>query len=225
MFPDSGGQYIYLREAYGDLVAFLYGWMLFAVANGGTIAALSVASAAYMGNIVPWHFAAARDGEHPSAYSLARSFRLGYFHVFHARACGRAGADRHPHLRQRFRTALGRASPECLHLDEVHRHGSFRCPGIRHRQGTLVELQRAGAGRFKPRNNHGTEPRAIDLRSRRRLDRRVLGLRRLGLHHVGRRRSEKPAAQCAAGHGFGRARGGRDLSRHEPDLRLRPAAE
>jgi len=53
MYPDSGGQYIYLREAYGDLVAFLYGWMLFAVANGGTIAALSVASAAYMGNIFP----------------------------------------------------------------------------------------------------------------------------------------------------------------------------
>lgn len=54
MFPDSGGQYIYLREAYGDLVAFLYGWMLFAVANGGTIAALSVASAAYVGRIVPF---------------------------------------------------------------------------------------------------------------------------------------------------------------------------
>src|ERR1700751_6367457 len=29
MFPDSGGQYVYLREAFGDLVAFLYGWMLF----------------------------------------------------------------------------------------------------------------------------------------------------------------------------------------------------
>lgn len=53
MFPDSGGQYVYLREAYGDLMAFLYGWMLFAVANGGTIAALSVASAAYMGQVVP----------------------------------------------------------------------------------------------------------------------------------------------------------------------------
>jgi APA family basic amino acid/polyamine antiporter len=53
MFPDSGGQYVYLREAYGDVIAFLYGWMLFAVANGGTIAALSVASAAYMGRIVP----------------------------------------------------------------------------------------------------------------------------------------------------------------------------
>ena len=53
MFPDSGGQYIYLREAYGDLPAFLYGWMLFSVANGGTIAALSVASAAYMGQSFP----------------------------------------------------------------------------------------------------------------------------------------------------------------------------
>ncbi|MGO9088494.1 MAG: APC family permease [Candidatus Sulfotelmatobacter sp.] len=53
MFPDSGGQYIYLREAYGDLIAFLYGWMLFAVANGGTIAALSVASAAYAGQVFP----------------------------------------------------------------------------------------------------------------------------------------------------------------------------
>src|SRR5271170_6655896 len=53
MFPDSGGQYIYLREAYGDLVAFLYGWMLFAVANGGSIAALSVAAAAYTGRVFP----------------------------------------------------------------------------------------------------------------------------------------------------------------------------
>src|SRR5579862_2575633 len=53
MFPDSGGQYVFLREAYGDLVAFLYGWMLFSVANGGSIAALAVAAAAYMGEVVP----------------------------------------------------------------------------------------------------------------------------------------------------------------------------
>src|ERR1700756_1701575 len=53
MFPDSGGQYVYLREAFGDLIAFLYGWMLFAVANGGTIAALSVASAVYLSAIFP----------------------------------------------------------------------------------------------------------------------------------------------------------------------------
>src|ERR1700683_2650803 len=53
MFPDSGGQYVYLREAYGDLPAFLYGWMLFAVANGGSIAALAVAAAVYTGQVFP----------------------------------------------------------------------------------------------------------------------------------------------------------------------------
>lgn len=53
MFPQSGGQYVYLREAYGPLPAFLYGWMIFAVSNGGTIAALAVASAAYLGKVVP----------------------------------------------------------------------------------------------------------------------------------------------------------------------------
>src|SRR5437764_1465992 len=52
MFPDSGGQYVYLRETYGDLVAFLYGWMLFAVGNGGTIAELSVVAAVYTANII-----------------------------------------------------------------------------------------------------------------------------------------------------------------------------
>src|SRR6267378_7730994 len=70
MFPESGGQYVYLREAYGDLVAFLYGWMLFAVANGGTIAALSVASAAYAGQVFPIisaeHVVAARHFPWPS---------------------------------------------------------------------------------------------------------------------------------------------------------------
>ena len=53
MFPESGGQYVYLREAYGDLIAFLYGWMLFSVANGGSIAALAVAAAAYTGQVFP----------------------------------------------------------------------------------------------------------------------------------------------------------------------------
>ena len=53
MFPDCGGQYVYLREAYGDLPAFLYGWMMFSVGNGGSIAALAVGSAAYLGQIIP----------------------------------------------------------------------------------------------------------------------------------------------------------------------------
>ena len=60
MFPDSGGQYVYLREAYGDLPAFLYGWMLFSVANGGTIAALLGGIGGVSGRNRSGHFAGAR---------------------------------------------------------------------------------------------------------------------------------------------------------------------
>ena len=42
MFPKSGGQYVYLREAYGEFWAFLFGWMVFTVNYTGTIAALAV---------------------------------------------------------------------------------------------------------------------------------------------------------------------------------------
>ena len=57
MFPEAGGQYVFLREAYGEFPAFLYGWMIFSVAQSGTIAALAVGFAEYFGVVVP--FAAA----------------------------------------------------------------------------------------------------------------------------------------------------------------------
>jgi len=53
MFPEAGGQYVYLREAYGELVAFLYGWMIFTVSVAGTIAALGAGFAEYMGKLFP----------------------------------------------------------------------------------------------------------------------------------------------------------------------------
>ncbi|MBV8207518.1 MAG: amino acid permease [Acidobacteria bacterium] len=53
MYPEAGGQYIYLREAYGDIAAFLFGWMYFGVIGSGTIAALSVACAQYAGVLLP----------------------------------------------------------------------------------------------------------------------------------------------------------------------------
>jgi len=43
MFPKAGGQYVYLKEAYNKLIAFLYGWSLFSVIQTGTIAAVGVA--------------------------------------------------------------------------------------------------------------------------------------------------------------------------------------
>ena len=53
MFPHAGGQYIYLREAYSPLWGFLYGWTLFLVIQTGTIAAVAVGFARYLGVLVP----------------------------------------------------------------------------------------------------------------------------------------------------------------------------
>jgi len=53
MFPHAGGQYVYLREAYSPLWGFLYGWTLFLVIQTGTIAAVAVAFARYLGVIFP----------------------------------------------------------------------------------------------------------------------------------------------------------------------------
>ncbi|HEX8422801.1 MAG TPA: amino acid permease [Pyrinomonadaceae bacterium] len=48
-FPAAGGGYVYLREAYGPAVAFLYGWMAFLVMGPGITAALAIGLAGYAG--------------------------------------------------------------------------------------------------------------------------------------------------------------------------------
>jgi basic amino acid/polyamine antiporter, APA family len=53
MMPHAGGQYVYLREAYGGLWAFLFGWTLLLVIQTGTIAAVTVAFARFAGVIWP----------------------------------------------------------------------------------------------------------------------------------------------------------------------------
>jgi APA family basic amino acid/polyamine antiporter len=54
MMPRAGGQYVYLREAYGPLCGFLYGWTLFFVIQTGTIAAVAVAFSRYLGVLASW---------------------------------------------------------------------------------------------------------------------------------------------------------------------------
>jgi APA family basic amino acid/polyamine antiporter len=54
MMPNAGGQYVYLREAYNPLSAFLYGWTLFLVIQTGTIAAVAMAFGKFSGVIIPW---------------------------------------------------------------------------------------------------------------------------------------------------------------------------
>jgi basic amino acid/polyamine antiporter, APA family len=53
MFPQAGGQYVYLREAFGRFYGFLYGWSFFAVIQTGTIAAVGVAFGKFLGYLVP----------------------------------------------------------------------------------------------------------------------------------------------------------------------------
>lgn len=51
--PEAGGQYVYLREAYGPLAGFLFGWLLFLVYQTGGIAGLALAFAEYFGYFFP----------------------------------------------------------------------------------------------------------------------------------------------------------------------------
>jgi APA family basic amino acid/polyamine antiporter len=53
LFPKAGGIYVYLREAYGELTAFLYGWVTLLVINTGSLAALGLIFAEYLTFFVP----------------------------------------------------------------------------------------------------------------------------------------------------------------------------
>lgn len=54
MMPQAGGQYVYLREAFGPMSGFLYGWTLFTVIQTGTIAAVAMAFAKFTAVLIPW---------------------------------------------------------------------------------------------------------------------------------------------------------------------------
>src|SRR5881296_2369494 len=53
MMPRAGGVYVFLREAYGSAIGFLFGWTLFLVIQTGTIAAVAIAFAKFLGVFLP----------------------------------------------------------------------------------------------------------------------------------------------------------------------------
>lgn len=53
MMPEAGGQYVYIRRAFGKLPAFLYGWTVFSVIQTGVIAAVAIAFANYTSELWP----------------------------------------------------------------------------------------------------------------------------------------------------------------------------
>ncbi len=65
MMPQAGGQYVYLREAYGSLVSFLCGWSFFLAAQSGGISVLAVGFAEFLAEFMPlstWELRAAAAG-------------------------------------------------------------------------------------------------------------------------------------------------------------------
>lgn len=78
--PEAGGQYVYLREAYGNLVAFLNGWVIFLVYMCGGIAMLAVAFAEYFGAMVPV-FATSNQVLQIAGFSVSAGQILAFFLV------------------------------------------------------------------------------------------------------------------------------------------------
>src|SRR5882762_8203737 len=72
MMPRAGGVYVFLREAYGSAMGFLYGWTLFLVIQTGTIAAVAIAFAKFLGVFV--------TGVSPDNY-LVTPIRLGGYAI------------------------------------------------------------------------------------------------------------------------------------------------
>ena len=98
--PHAGGQYVYLREAFGPLWGFLFGWTMFLVIQTGTIAAVAVAFAKYTGVFFPWISA---------RHYLTGSGRIGLttqqlLAIVDDRVPHLVEHARHPHRRQRCRT-------------------------------------------------------------------------------------------------------------------------
>ena len=106
--PHAGGQYVYLREAFGPLSGFLFGWTLFLVIQTGTIAAVAVGFAKFAGVFVPWISA---------QNHLIGSGQVG---ADHAAACGRRDrgvAERGEHARHPH----GRRGAERVHVCQDRR--------------------------------------------------------------------------------------------------------
>jgi len=53
MFPEAGGQYVYIREVYGHFAAFIYGWVLFTAGNSAGLAGVAMGFALFVGKVAP----------------------------------------------------------------------------------------------------------------------------------------------------------------------------
>ncbi len=138
MMPRAGGQYVYLREAFSPLWGFLYGWTLFLVIQTGTIAAVAVGFARFLGVLCR---------RSPRTHYLIAPVHLstGYALSLSTAQLVGVAADRAADLDQHARPRLRHAHPERLH------HGQDRRARRADRRRPPARLER----RRRSRDNFG----------------------------------------------------------------------
>ncbi len=111
MMPRAGGQYVYLREAFSPLWGFLYGWTLFMVIQTGTIAAIGVGFARFLG--VLWPPVSEIELHHCADPHIERLCDFAF-----DRAGGSNSADCFADVDQHARAAIRKDRSEHFHDDE-----------------------------------------------------------------------------------------------------------
>jgi APA family basic amino acid/polyamine antiporter len=81
MMPNAGGQFVYIKRAYGQLTAFVYGWTVFTVIQTGVIAAVAVAFARFVGVFIPF-FDESNNVLCASGFSISTTQLLGVVSIF-----------------------------------------------------------------------------------------------------------------------------------------------
>ena len=109
MMPRAGGQYVFLREAYSPMFGFLFGWAMFLVVQTGTIAAVAVAFAKFLGVFFP--------GSRPTITSSSRSISAATPSASRLNSRG-ARADRVPDVGQHAGPETRQVDPEHVHLHQ-----------------------------------------------------------------------------------------------------------
>jgi hypothetical protein len=171
MMPDAGGQYVFLREAYGGVTAFSFGWTLLLVIQTGTIAAVAVAFARFAGVIFPMLGSRVWFGVGSVGFS---GERLGAIAVIVTlTAVNLRGLD----TGRVVQNVLPRRAERNRHPRELRQRGIIsRCPAIfarlggrlRRRDGRRTFFCRR-LGRHHFRRRRGPQPRAqLAARARRR---------------------------------------------------------
>ena len=186
--PETGGLYAFLRDGWGRLYGFLFGWAQLFIIRAASLGAISITFAEYLLRVL---------GHDPTGCALRRVL-----------APDRGGGHRHHGDVQHRRRDVGSARHQPHHPGQVWR------PALHHRPGP----DPGPAADRRPLHADGATGKLLDRAVRPGPGGRALGLRWLGRPELRRRRDQGPAAEPAAGAHRRHAGGDRDLPSRERRL-------